>query len=264
MDPLLSHASLGDDGGWDDAVDRSSHHHLLAYPDTSSTGVLFSDAESGLAVRMASTRGQRNEASFLIRRRYGWRGLATDFPAPDPDCVTLVASSADHAVATITVGFDCPAGMAVEALYPEEVAQLRSGGARLCEFTRFAIEHTEHSLELLAMMFHIAYLYARRQRRSTHLLAEVHPRHLRFYRRMLGFEALGPERVCPRVEAPAVLMWLSLDWGERQIARYGGRPELARTMRSLYPLFFSPHEEAGIVARLSGTAGVPPRRANGR
>ena len=37
------------------------------------------------------------------------------------------------------------------------------------------------------MLFHIAYIFARRMHDRTDLLIEVNPRHVRFYERMLGF-----------------------------------------------------------------------------
>ena len=39
-----------------------------------------------------------------------------------------------------------------------------------------------------------------------YVVIEVNPRHVRYYERMLGFEVIGPERMNPRVEAPAVLL----------------------------------------------------------
>ncbi|TXL68400.1 N-acyl amino acid synthase FeeM domain-containing protein [Zeimonas arvi] len=206
--------------------------------------------DSRLTIRLADDNGRRNQASYLLHKRYGWRGYTTAQLPDDPNCVTLVALDDAAAVATLTIGFDSPAGMSACELYPDEVSRLRETGARLCEFTRFAVDRSDRSLELLAMMFHVAYLLARRQRGATHVLAEVNPRHLHFYTRMLDFQQIGPERTCPRVNAPAVLLSLSLEFGERQIARYGGKRELARKIRSLYPLSFSTAEEAGIAERL--------------
>lgn len=207
-------------------------------------------APARLVIRLADTEGHRHAASFLVRKMYGWRGYHSDPAHDDPNCVTLVASTPDKTLATITVGFDSPAGMAVGALYPDHVARMQADGARLCEFTRLAVDRNEHSRELLAMMFHVAYMYARRLHQRTDLLIEVNPRHVRFYMRMLGFRRLGPERMCPRVNAPAVLMWLPLAYAERQIALLGGKGDAAVGVRSLYPLFFSPTEENGITARL--------------
>jgi len=84
------------------------------------------------------------------------------------------------------------------------------------------------------------------------LMIEVNPRHVRYYERMLGFKVSGPQRLNRRVSAPAVLMSLDFRHAHEQINRLGGKPELADMNRSLYPLFFSVPEEAGIVGRLRG------------
>jgi hypothetical protein len=67
---------------------------------------------------------------------------------------------------------------------------------------------------------------------------------------MLGFSDCGAERLDPRVRAPAVLLRLRLAYAEQQIAKMGGRVELALKKRSLYPYFFSQREEIGIEKRL--------------
>ena len=53
-----------------------------------------------------------------------------------------------------------------------------------------------------------------------------------------------------RVNAPAVLLWVDIGYVEEQIERYGGTSDNPDTTRSLYPYFFSPREEIGIVSRL--------------
>lgn len=208
------------------------------------------DAPVRFKIRLANTEGRRSSASYLIEKMYGWRGYAASGPQPAPHRVTLLASDADKTLATITVGFDSDEGLLVEDLYRAEIDQLRAGGARLCEFTKLAVDRNEQSREVLAMMFHIAYMYARRIHHCTDLVIEVNPRHVRFYERMLGFKPLGPERLCPRVGAPAVLLWLSLKFAQEQIEHFGGHREVAGRVRALYPLFFSPEEEDGIVGRL--------------
>lgn len=201
-------------------------------------------------IRLANSEGQRSTASYLIEKRYAWRGYAASGPKPAPNRVTLVASDAERALATITVGFDSDQGLVVEDLYRDAIAELREAGAALCEFTKLAVDSAEQSREVLAMMFHVAYMYARRIHHCTDLVIEVNPRHVRFYERMLGFVVFGPARHCPRVGAPAVLMRLDLAHAQEQIARFGGHRELAGSVRALYPLFFSPDEEDGIVGRL--------------
>jgi hypothetical protein len=213
--------------------------------------------KTNYAISFATTRGQCDAADSLMRRQYQWRGYSTDVVRADSHAGVIVVSQANRVVATVTVAFDSPAGMAAESLYPAEVAKLRRGGAGLCEFTRLAVDRAAQSMELLAMLFHVAYLYARRVHDATHLLVEVNPRHVRFYTQMLGFRIAGPQRVCRRVGAPAILLSLSLDHAEEQIGRYGGNPDLSRTQRSLYPCFFSPSEEARITRRIFGSAPLP-------
>lgn len=205
----------------------------------------------GIGVRLAESAGHRGQASYLLTKMYGWRGYSTTEPLPDdPNRLTLVLTDGDRVAGTLTVGVDTPAGLSAEALYPDEVAKLRKSGARICEVTRFALDRSSDSLDVVAMMFHVVYLFARRRFSATHLVVEVNPRHERFYRRMLGFEPYGPERFCARVGAPAVLLLLSLDWCEKQIARYGGRPELGKSVRSLYPRALSRKEEEAVASRI--------------
>lgn len=252
-DSLAPAASAGSEGAHPLRHDLGSSAHVLADSGAEPLIEIPAKDDTRLAIRLADNNGRRNQASYLLHKMYGWRGYTTAPLPVDPNCVTLIALDGDDAVATLTIGFDSPAGMSASDLYPDEVAALRDTGARLCEFTRFAVDRSNQSLDLLAMMFHVAYLLARRQRGATHVLAEVNPRHVQFYTRMLGFRQIGAERICPRVNAPAVLLSLSLDFGERQIARYGGKRELARKIRSLYPLSFSTAEEAGIAERLLRT-----------
>lgn len=209
---------------------------------------------SKLSIRLADSDGQRREASVLVSKMYGWRGYKIE-PSDGSSngssrAVTLVAFVGQRLVGTLTVGFDSPAGLACGTLYPDEVLRLRDEGARLCEFTRLAVDGAEHSSELLAMMFHVAFIYARQLRGGTDLLIEVNPRHVAFYKRMLDFEQLGPQRICPRVNAPAVLLRLKLKHAEQQIARFGGHEEIARGVRSLYPLCFRAEEVERIAGRL--------------
>jgi hypothetical protein len=56
--------------------------------------------------------------------------------------------------------------------------------------------------------------------------------------------------MCPRVGAPAVLMHLDFAYATEQIAKYGGTFAEIEGVRSIYPYFFSPQDEAGITARL--------------
>ena len=207
--------------------------------------------ETQFKIRLANTEGHRSKASYLIKRRYAWRGYRAAGLSENPaNRITLAAFEGDQTIATITVGIDSPDGLAVEELYPREVRALRTAGLHLCEFTKLAVDKMVGSKAVLAALFHIAYIYGHRMRGCTDVVIEVNPRHVRFYRSMLGFGLLGEERVDPRVNAPAVLLRLKLAHAEAEIARLGGHAELADQVRLLYPFFFAAQEEQGIEGRL--------------
>ena len=224
----------------------------LCVEESESTNTLLPEAARKLfKIRFADRDGCRRSASFLVQRRYAWRGYQIDAPTQmQPNRITLSAYDGEATVATISVGLDSPTGLFVDELYRGEVQALRRAGRHVCEFTKLAIDEALKSKPVLAAIFHIAYIYARRINNCSDLVVEVNPRHVKFYERMLGFDALGPVRIDPRVGAPANLLRLDLAHAEEQIAKFGGKAELAAVVRSLYPLFFSTREEQGIESRL--------------
>ena len=120
--------------------------------------------------------------------------------------------------ATVTVNVDSPAGWpstAPMAPKPPAAAQ----GCKLREFGRFAIDPTARSKRLIISLIHLLYIYAHRVRAAPTSLIEINPRHRAFYERLLEFEQLGSERMCERVNAPAILMHLSCAKIERRLRR---------------------------------------------
>ncbi len=203
-------------------------------------------------VRLADNDGRRNTASMLVKKMYSWRGYKLAWHAKQqPNRITLVASHGTSPMATISIGFDSNEGLQVDALYKEELDALRATGARVCEFTKLAVDGAIRSKRVLATLFHIAYIYSYKMNGFTDLFIEVNPRHVRFYQQMLGFTQFGPERLNLRVNAPAVLLRLEFAHLERQLAKFAGKPDLARVEKSLYPYGFSAAEEAGVLGRLT-------------
>jgi hypothetical protein len=208
-------------------------------------------------IRAADSHGHRSSASILIERRYAWRGYRNASLPMETSAnrITLNATEHDETIGTITIGLDGAEGLAVEGVFPDWVAQLRASGHRICEFTKLAMDPTVGSKRVIASLFHVAYILAHRIRGYDTLLIEVNPRHVAFYRRMLGCKVMGEARQNPRVDAPAVLLYLDLNHTREQIAKFGGQAELAIGERSLYPYAFSMEEERGIVRRLERAAG---------
>ena len=232
-------------------VPRHPNPVQLCVADPESRQLKSSSGASLFKVRLANTRARHESASYLIRRRYAWRGYAVGNQTQQaPTRIGIAAHDADGIVGTVTVGLDSDEGLFIDGLYADVADRLRAEGRKLAEFTRLAVDNNVNSKPLLAALFHIAYICARRIHDCTDLLIEVNPRHAAFYRRMLGFQIYGETRTDPRVGAPAQLLRICLDWGQREIARMGGKIELASTTRSLYPYFFGAGEESRIEERL--------------
>jgi hypothetical protein len=207
-------------------------------------------------IRAADTERGRSKARILVERLYATRGYRTTLTAPFDlaNRMTLVATDAGRTIGTLSVRFDGDEGLAADDLFRAEADALRADGRQLCEFTKLAVDTSARSREVLASLFHVAYLFAHRLGGYRMLLIEVNPRHVDYYERMLGFRALAPERLNRRVNAPALLLGLDFRHAAAQIARLAGLRSLASGERSLYPWFFSAAEEKGILHRLRDTS----------
>ena len=201
--------------------------------------------------RIAQSRHHHNSANQLIDRMYSWRGYETGITlAPDPDRTTVIAYSNENAIGTLSIASDSMMGLLADQLYHEELNRLRNEGCSLCEFRGLAVDAGIKSKRLLASLIHISYLYLYSISSHTDSVIEVNPRHAGFYEKRLGFTRIGPERTCPRVNAPAVLLHTKLSYMAEQVRRFGGMMEKAAGEKSLYPYFFSNAEEAEILSRL--------------
>lgn len=210
--------------------------------------------EDEFKIRLAYGDERAEKASFLVRKRYSEAGYVAKKGGAAgrgcPEQITLLSYHKEQVVGTITVGLDIGQGLHADELYREEIDRLRAAGHKVAEFTKLAVDTKQASKQVLASMYHIAYIYVRRIWRYTDIVIEVNPSHVAFYKRMLGFTDLGPERLCPRVNAPAVLLWLEADHVDRMIEQYGGKPQLAKQARLLYPYFFSPNKDREIAVHL--------------
>jgi hypothetical protein len=201
-------------------------------------------------VRLATTEDRRKEASLLIEKMYSWRGYEANPLGQDPNKITLVAYQEDKVVGTLTLGLDSPGGMVVDQLYKSEADQLRAQGRKICDVTKLAVDQDIKSKSVLGALFHLSVIYGRNIHHATDFLIEVNPRHALFYQRMIGFVPFGEEKLCPRVNAPAVLLKLDLAYADEQVLKYGGLGAAVHGVRNIYPYWFSKEDELGITQRL--------------
>jgi hypothetical protein len=164
-------------------------------------------------VFLAATQRQRRSVEALIHRMYSWRGYGVGIaalPAYRRNDAVLQVCRGTQTVGTIAVRFDSPAGLLADGLYRKEIDGIREFGGEVCELTGLAISPGEDTAAILNAMFRAAYILGS-DYCVNHVVVEVNPRHSAHYRRLLGFRLAGPERICSRVGAPAVLLHLELD-----------------------------------------------------
>ena len=201
-------------------------------------------------IRMANSEGRREAASLLIKKRYSWRGYYIDPPVTnEPNRITLVAETANETVGTMTLCLDGDMRLPADENFRDELDELRAQGRRLSEPSRLAIDDNVPK-RVFASLIHIAYIYARNIHHFTDMVIEVNPRHAAFYKKMLGLQDLGKQRTCTRVDAPAVLLRVTLEYMAQQIQKFGGLMEQHGKERSFYPYFFPSEDEIGITNRL--------------
>ncbi len=209
--------------------------------------------KNSIGIRLTDTAEGRNSASLLISKMYAWRGYAGDHKLDDdPNRLTLTACDQGDVVGTLTIGIDSHVGLLADAAFKEEIDRYRNAGARICEVSKFAFDTAVRSKLGLASMFHLAVIYARDFYECTHIFIEVNPRHRRFYEQMLGFQQQGTMKINARVNAPAYLLAVDLDYVTEQIRTHGGTGPGNTSERSFFPLFFSAREEHAIIERLRG------------
>ena len=171
-----------------------------------------------IQVQIASTNADLAWADQFVAQRYLWRGYSNieqedgreKSSANQGDSVTLLASRNDTRVGTITVGMDGHTRLVLGEDNGQTINRLRQMGRRVGEFIRLAVYDDVDAGRVLYHLFRAAYDLIRIVYEATDILIEVNPRHARFYQRVLGFTVAAGERMCARVNAPAILLRLDL------------------------------------------------------
>jgi len=212
--------------------------------------LLTRETEAGV-IRVLAGDGSTTEhqAGHLVRRRYADSGYdlsAAQWAHRGVVC-TVQTLMERQVVGTVGVRPDSLEGLTADLAFSDELEIMRDKGWTLCEVTRLAVERDAPARPVLASLFHVVYLLAKARFQADHLVIEVNPRHVSFYKRMLGFVEHGGVRHHDVVDAPATLLSLDLDYVQAQIMLYGGRPEMVRLSRNLYPYFMPMAEEAEVL-----------------
>lgn len=208
----------------------------------------------GFKVRIANRPGIFREAQGLLNRRYNDRGYVGQELTVSDKKLTIAIYEDGEIIGTLTVTLDTGLNLSCEEFFPAETADLRQRGAVLCEFTKLATGDAASAARSLATMFHVAFVYAHRIHKASHVVIEVNPKHVSFYTRVIGFQQHGLPRHNARVNAPAVLLTCCFSDIESRMVRsfkLGERSESrSRKGDVFYSHSLSPGEEEKIRTRL--------------
>lgn len=164
-----------------------------------------------MTYHVADKPDQKAAAHNLVASRYCDLGYDISQLVAGKREIVMLANQCDALVATLTLRHERHGALACETAFAAEVAALRGrreqAGKPLVEVGRFASAQRLAPTELAGFFLLSARALAD-ARQGIDLLIEVNPKHQRFYERGLGFAAVSPTRLCPRVNAPAVLMHL--------------------------------------------------------
>lgn len=128
----------------------------------------------------------------------------------------------DEVIASATLNFQDKNDLPCQELYADEIQPLLDLNYKLVEITRLVIkENHRHSNLLLAQLFQAAFIFSYQIKKVEQLVIEVNPRHIAFYQRLLGFNILGGEKECERVNnAPAFLLHLNLNYVNSNLEKF--------------------------------------------
>jgi N-acyl amino acid synthase FeeM len=203
------------------------------------------------SIHLVDSLKQRLKTNTLIKRMYASRGYHTETATTfshSPNQITFAASIGEIIVGTVTLGIDSDEGLLTDELYQQEINSLREKGRKVCELSKLAINPLHTSKKLLASLFNLAYINGRINNKATDFVIEVNPRHAGYYKRLLGFRQIGEVRTCKRVNAPAVLLHLELDYVDEQVSCLAGSHESKQ--RSIYTHFLTKHEEEWVANKI--------------
>jgi hypothetical protein len=174
---------------------------------------------------VAASANVRLDAARLVGKLYSAEGYLGEehvdgapFLTPHhllPEATVFIAREGKRVIGTLTVILDSAAGLPMESLYGEEVAQLRASGRRVCEICSLAIDPQREngSSTLVLNLFKRAMTYLVHLTDVSDALITLKPSHAAFYGRRLNFVSMGELKFDTRFgNAETVAMRMSREY----------------------------------------------------
>jgi N-acyl amino acid synthase FeeM len=162
----------------------------------------------GITYKVAGCREEREAAFRLVYDAYtqadlmeanSFRMRVTPFHLL-PTTDVFIAMHGGEVILTLSLIGDGEFGVPMESIYCDEVGKLRQQGNYFGEVSCLA-DRRQHLPDFMPVFVNLSGLLIQHARHNgmDQLLIVVHPRHERFYGRMLGFERMAGERTYPTV-----------------------------------------------------------------
>jgi hypothetical protein len=170
-------------------------------------------------------------------------GIRVTFHHVLPHTRVLVAKKSDVVHSTLTMVPDGRSGLPMDHEFSDVLAPLREGDAKLAEITSLATLPEYRQANLFMYLYKLLLLIGR-QNGLTDFVLVINPKHVRFYRDILLFEQVGPERPYHAVSgAPGVPFRMNI---ERTLAEGHRVYRSGDVQQNLYEFFASPWESGGV------------------
>lgn len=171
--------------------------------------------------RLAATLEERLAALRLVHDAYVRTGLiepnpygvrATPYHLLPTTTIFVAECECRRVISTMSLVGDGELGLPMETVYAPEIDQRRRAGKRMAEVSCLAADPAQLGcgMEVFIHLCRLMTVFAI-SKGYDELVIAVHPRHAKFYQRMLAFRIFGELREYPSVkDHPAVALYLDL------------------------------------------------------
>lgn len=168
------------------------------------------------------------------------------FDANDKTLILMVENDKNEIIGSMSLYYDDGKLLPADSIFNEELNSLRNQGIKFAEVSRFVVRQDyQHQKDILISLINTIFIHAFRIMKIDEFVIEVNPRHVDYYKKLLGFVQFGNVKECPRVNnAPAVL----LRCNNEKYLKIVDKGEFER--RTLYNNFLPKNLEAGVIEML--------------
>lgn len=170
--------------------------------------------------------------------------LVRDYDSNSETVILIVLDNQKTIVGSATLVFDNATNLPAEKMYKNEINDLKRKNYKTAELARLAISPNYRNLkEILILIFNYAAIYIRHVKKYDGMVVEVTPKHKNYYKELLSFDEIGPEKPYPQQGTPVVLLHLTTNKYLSELDRIKKSLNNNKKERSLYPFFLKEEQE---------------------